>query len=222
MTLSRFPTTASQLQNYGGAYIDMTLRMPDHSWYQKTRPIEKFAEATAKCGPQGAAYGQCVAANYKDVHKDMCAKEFAAFKDCYLVSRYRSWVMMFTRTCAPKSSQHSKTATCAGEASIIRSTLCRCRIRTMKSKSLATFSFLMLHERDRVTRSLDQPFSILPKPRNGFVEATWMKAKQQFCSLVDKFAPRTQGVCQWCGVYDALRPITWTVSTRRADCRRPC
>nr|POE53558.1 hypothetical protein CFP56_28780 [Quercus suber] len=50
----------------------------------RTRPIEKFAEATAKCGPQGAVYGKCIAANYKDVHKNMCAKEFAAFKDCYL------------------------------------------------------------------------------------------------------------------------------------------
>lgn len=53
----------------------------------KTRPIEKFAAATAKCTTQGAVYGKCVAANYQNVSKDMCAKEFMALKDCYLVSR---------------------------------------------------------------------------------------------------------------------------------------
>lgn len=51
----------------------------------KTRPIEKFAAATAKCTTQGAVYGKCVAANYQTVSKDMCAKEFMALKDCYLV-----------------------------------------------------------------------------------------------------------------------------------------
>lgn len=52
----------------------------------KTRPIEKFAAATAKCTTPGAVYGKCVAANYQNVSKDMCAKEFMALKDCYLVS----------------------------------------------------------------------------------------------------------------------------------------
>ena len=67
----------------------------------RTRPIEKFAEATGKCtaevgdsiiiqqsalmGRKGAIYGKCVAANYQNVSKDMCAKEFMALKDCYLV-----------------------------------------------------------------------------------------------------------------------------------------
>lgn len=69
----------------------------------RTRAIEKFAEATAKCTAdvgnahsapywsaadgflQGAVYGKCVAANYQNVNKDMCAKEFMALKDCYLV-----------------------------------------------------------------------------------------------------------------------------------------
>ena len=35
---------------------------------------------------QGAVYGKCIAANYQNVSKDMCAKEFMALKDCYLVS----------------------------------------------------------------------------------------------------------------------------------------
>lgn len=34
---------------------------------------------------QGAVYGKCVAANYQNAKKDMCAKEFMALKDCYLV-----------------------------------------------------------------------------------------------------------------------------------------
>ena len=51
----------------------------------RTRPIEKFAEATAKCAQQGAVYGKCVAANYQNVKKDMCIAEFMALKDCYLV-----------------------------------------------------------------------------------------------------------------------------------------
>ena len=68
----------------------------------RTRPIEKFAEASMKCLPEvhglincrqrssadvkkGAVYGKCVAANYQNVSRDMCAKEFIALKDCYLV-----------------------------------------------------------------------------------------------------------------------------------------
>jgi len=34
---------------------------------------------------QGAVYGKCIAANYQNAHKDMCAKEFMVLKDCYLV-----------------------------------------------------------------------------------------------------------------------------------------
>lgn len=30
-------------------------------------------------------YGKCIAANYQNVSKDMCAKEFMMLKDCYLV-----------------------------------------------------------------------------------------------------------------------------------------
>jgi hypothetical protein len=76
-------------------------RMPS-----RTRPIEKFAEATAKCtveastpnsvsrltisnadvkSCQAAAYGKCILADYTAVRKDMCAKEFMQLKDCYLV-----------------------------------------------------------------------------------------------------------------------------------------
>ena len=34
---------------------------------------------------KGAVYGKCIAANYQNVSKDMCAKEFMLLKDCYLV-----------------------------------------------------------------------------------------------------------------------------------------
>ncbi|EME83028.1 uncharacterized protein MYCFIDRAFT_36377 [Pseudocercospora fijiensis CIRAD86] len=51
----------------------------------RTRPIEKFAEATAKCSAEGAVYGKCVAMNYQNVKKDLCAREFMALKDCYIV-----------------------------------------------------------------------------------------------------------------------------------------
>ncbi|CAH0020043.1 unnamed protein product [Clonostachys rhizophaga] len=52
----------------------------------KTRPIQKFAEATAKCSAQAAAYGKCIVADYNSVHKDKCVTEFIKLKDCYLVS----------------------------------------------------------------------------------------------------------------------------------------
>ncbi|KAH9825713.1 mitochondrial respiratory chain complex I assembly [Teratosphaeria destructans] len=52
----------------------------------RTRPIEKFAAATAKCTTEGAVYGKCVAAHYQNARKDMCAEEFLRLKDCYIVA----------------------------------------------------------------------------------------------------------------------------------------
>lgn len=68
----------------------------------RARPIEKFAEAVAKCGPevgrdnllsetdtdygQATNYGKCIVADYQAVYQDMCKKEFMLLKDCYLVS----------------------------------------------------------------------------------------------------------------------------------------
>ncbi|OQE15414.1 hypothetical protein PENSTE_c028G05328 [Penicillium steckii] len=52
----------------------------------KTRPVEKFAKATAQCSAQAAAYGKCVVADYNSVHKDMCAKEFMKLKDCVMAA----------------------------------------------------------------------------------------------------------------------------------------
>ncbi|KAK8159552.1 hypothetical protein IWX90DRAFT_516082 [Phyllosticta citrichinensis] len=52
----------------------------------RTRPIEKLAAAAAQCSAESAAYGKCILADYKNVHKDMCLKEFLRLKDCYLVA----------------------------------------------------------------------------------------------------------------------------------------
>ena len=35
---------------------------------------------------QSAVYGKCIFADYNNVHKDMCAKEFMKLKECHLVS----------------------------------------------------------------------------------------------------------------------------------------
>ncbi|KAK0670945.1 hypothetical protein QBC41DRAFT_185974, partial [Cercophora samala] len=52
---------------------------------QKTRPIQRFAQAVSKCTAEATVYGQCVVADYNSVHKNQCAKEFMALKNCYLV-----------------------------------------------------------------------------------------------------------------------------------------
>ncbi|KAH7036345.1 hypothetical protein B0J12DRAFT_678959 [Macrophomina phaseolina] len=52
----------------------------------RTRPIEKFASAAAKCSVESAAYGKCILADYNNVHKDMCLKDFLRLKDCYLAA----------------------------------------------------------------------------------------------------------------------------------------
>ncbi|KAI8978517.1 hypothetical protein BDB01DRAFT_800258 [Pilobolus umbonatus] len=48
----------------------------------KSKGINKLATGVVSCPAQATAYGKCVAASYKDVHKDMCQKEFMAFKQC--------------------------------------------------------------------------------------------------------------------------------------------
>ena len=67
----------------------------------RTRPIEKFARAVAQCPKQvrsmrallccrltdmqSAEYGRCIAADFNNVQKDKCIKEFLALKECYMV-----------------------------------------------------------------------------------------------------------------------------------------
>jgi len=52
----------------------------------KTRPIQKFAQAAAKCSGEAAEYGKCIVADYNAVHKDKCLKEFMRLKDCYVLA----------------------------------------------------------------------------------------------------------------------------------------
>ena len=56
----------------------------------KTRPIEKFAVAVAKCSTEASIYGKCIVADYNNVRKDMCLNEFMRLKDCYIVCRLDS------------------------------------------------------------------------------------------------------------------------------------
>ena len=48
----------------------------------RSKGVGLLAQGVATCSTQATAYGQCVTAKYQDVHKDMCAKEFEAFKQC--------------------------------------------------------------------------------------------------------------------------------------------
>ncbi|PSN68307.1 hypothetical protein BS50DRAFT_633911 [Corynespora cassiicola Philippines] len=52
----------------------------------RTRPIDKFATAVAKCSKEGSVYGQCILADYNNVHKDKCMIEFLKLKECYLAN----------------------------------------------------------------------------------------------------------------------------------------
>jgi NADH dehydrogenase [ubiquinone] 1 alpha subcomplex assembly factor 8 len=46
-------------------------------------PLKRFATATTvTCATAAKVYGQCILASYQDVKKDMCQKEFLAFKEC--------------------------------------------------------------------------------------------------------------------------------------------
>ena len=79
----------------------------------RTRPIEKFAQAVAKCSPEvrrrshlstsmsssetrrkASAYGKCIVKDYNSVHKDKCLTEFLRLKQCYVVGRLLDTIWM--------------------------------------------------------------------------------------------------------------------------------
>jgi NADH dehydrogenase [ubiquinone] 1 alpha subcomplex assembly factor 8 len=89
----------------------------------RTRPIEKFAQAVAKCSaevkplipmtkasilrdPQASVYGKCIVADYNSVHKDKCLTEFLRLKDCYMVRSSKSypWRLLTRSQAAAKKS----------------------------------------------------------------------------------------------------------------------
>ncbi|KAF2477092.1 uncharacterized protein BDR25DRAFT_276800 [Lindgomyces ingoldianus] len=55
----------------------------------RTRPIDKFAAAAAKCSKEGSQYGKCIMADYNNVYKDKCLTEFLKLKECYLAAYKR-------------------------------------------------------------------------------------------------------------------------------------
>lgn len=48
--------------------------------------MSSFHLSCAKLMSKSLAYGQCIGKQYQDVRKDMCAQEFAQFKNCVQVS----------------------------------------------------------------------------------------------------------------------------------------
>jgi len=56
----------------------------------RTRPIDKFAQAVAKCSAEASVYGKCIVADYNSVHKDKCLTEFQRLKDCYMKAAKRT------------------------------------------------------------------------------------------------------------------------------------
>ncbi|KAF2652008.1 hypothetical protein K491DRAFT_664608 [Lophiostoma macrostomum CBS 122681] len=61
----------------------------------RTRPIDRFAAAAAKCSKEGSAYGKCILADYNNVHKDKCVTEFLKLKECYIVGFGSSWIWTY-------------------------------------------------------------------------------------------------------------------------------
>ncbi|KZS98316.1 hypothetical protein SISNIDRAFT_139023 [Sistotremastrum niveocremeum HHB9708] len=59
---------------------------------QSTTPLKRLAAAcTTSCAVQAKEYGQCILASYTDVKRDMCAPEFAKFKNCVQTVMKRKW-----------------------------------------------------------------------------------------------------------------------------------
>ncbi|BGP49454.1 hypothetical protein JCM10450v2_005345 [Rhodotorula kratochvilovae] len=57
---------------------------------RRYRPFAQLPKAAAACAEAGAAYGKCIGARYQDVERDVCAREFAAFRQCVLEQLLRS------------------------------------------------------------------------------------------------------------------------------------
>ncbi|SAM66738.1 uncharacterized protein UBRO_12722 [Ustilago bromivora] len=54
-------------------------------------PVQTFAKAAAKCSAEARVYGACVATNYENIERNMCQKEFLAFKACVQQKLGRKW-----------------------------------------------------------------------------------------------------------------------------------
>ncbi|PWZ00933.1 hypothetical protein BCV70DRAFT_199301 [Testicularia cyperi] len=54
-------------------------------------PVQTLGNAAAKCSTQAKAYGACVASNYENIERNMCAHEFKLFKHCVQQHLGRRW-----------------------------------------------------------------------------------------------------------------------------------
>ncbi|CAO3641306.1 unnamed protein product [Cunninghamella blakesleeana] len=57
----------------------------------KNKGVRLLAEGVTSCSVQSIAYGKCVASSYQDAHKNLCSKEFEAFKQCVQKVVKRKW-----------------------------------------------------------------------------------------------------------------------------------
>ncbi|KAI7908003.1 uncharacterized protein BX663DRAFT_492697 [Cokeromyces recurvatus] len=58
---------------------------------KRSKGITALAKGVTSCHAQAAAYGRCITVNYKDVHTNMCQKEFQAFKQCVQQVMKKKW-----------------------------------------------------------------------------------------------------------------------------------
>ncbi|KAJ1503705.1 hypothetical protein HMI54_007844 [Coelomomyces lativittatus] len=45
--------------------------------------IKRISKAATQCSMEGSMYGKCIVHHLYDIQKDMCAKEFLMFKQCF-------------------------------------------------------------------------------------------------------------------------------------------
>ncbi|XP_069786279.1 NADH dehydrogenase [ubiquinone] 1 alpha subcomplex assembly factor 8 [Narcine bancroftii] len=74
----------------------MTLWMMPGSevWTRARKRLRSFPQFVSACAAEASAYGKCVAANTQgsqDLRKNMCAKEFQAFKKCFTLNAKKAW-----------------------------------------------------------------------------------------------------------------------------------
>jgi NADH dehydrogenase [ubiquinone] 1 alpha subcomplex assembly factor 8 len=83
MCLRLFFSTSSCISRADNHAPDGRAEHDDDMNPAKISPIKRFATATTvTCSTSAVAYGECILKSYQDVRKDMCQKEFLAFKDC--------------------------------------------------------------------------------------------------------------------------------------------
>ncbi|TGZ83135.1 hypothetical protein EX30DRAFT_339357 [Ascodesmis nigricans] len=51
---------------------------------ERIRPVQKLAEAVAKCSVEAAEYGKCICADYNNVYQNKCAASFEKLRACVM------------------------------------------------------------------------------------------------------------------------------------------